>query len=151
MPLIMRRCGSFGGPVQGFSGGRCGSSRSHCASVKSPRPTQPIWDRISETSALCRHALAPELRRLRAGVDVGTFFHLLRRSTYFRHLVRPELRDLDEFQDLLREVLAAPANPDGADALGVVFELGGGGLCAAPLLNQHQVVVAAGAHGRSLL
>src|SRR3954453_1597082 len=61
MPLIMRRCGSFGCPVQGFSGGRCGSSRRHCASVKSPRPTQPIWDRISETSALCRHALASRM------------------------------------------------------------------------------------------
>src|SRR3954454_15171814 len=58
MPLMMRRCGAFGCPVQGFSGGRCGSSRRHCASVKSPRPTQSIWELRPETSAVCRHTLA---------------------------------------------------------------------------------------------
>src|SRR3954467_4666163 len=57
MPLMMRRCGAFGCPVQGFSGGRCGSSRRHCASAKSPRLTYPMWELRPETSGVCRHAL----------------------------------------------------------------------------------------------
>src|SRR4051812_35975037 len=57
MPSMMRRCGAFGCPVQGFSGGRCGSRRPHCASVKSPRLTYPKRELRPETSALCRHAL----------------------------------------------------------------------------------------------
>src|SRR5690349_18429380 len=61
MPSMMRRCGAFGCPVQGFSGGRCGSRRRHCASVKSPLLTQPIWDHRPETSALRRHALVREV------------------------------------------------------------------------------------------
>src|SRR4051795_6063528 len=65
MPLIMRRCGAFGCPVQGFSGGRCGSSCRHCASVKSPRLIYPIWELRAETSALCRHALVLQLSFLR--------------------------------------------------------------------------------------
>src|SRR5690349_9561588 len=68
MPLMMRRCGAFGCPVQGFSGGRCGSSRRHCASAKSPRLTYPMWELRPETSGVCRHAL-----------DASTQLNLVRR------------------------------------------------------------------------
>src|SRR3954471_3560183 len=79
MPLTMRRCGAFGSPVQVFSGGRWGSSRRHCASVKSPRPTQPIWELRPETSAVCRHALALASSHLgrRAVLGVGRLAILL--------------------------------------------------------------------------
>ncbi|UZO94955.1 Hypothetical protein RMHFA_05626 (plasmid) [Roseomonas mucosa] len=63
MPFRMRRCGAFGRPVWGFSGGRCGSSRRHCASVKSPRLTPSIWGHRSETSSVCRDALVEQLNQ----------------------------------------------------------------------------------------
>jgi uncharacterized protein len=58
----MRRCGTFDRPVQGFSGGRCGSKRRHCTSVKSPRLTPSIWSHSIETSAVCRDRLVAALR-----------------------------------------------------------------------------------------
>src|SRR4051794_26257647 len=81
MPLIMRRCGSFGCPVQGFSGGRCGSSRRHCASAKSPRLTYPMWELRPETSGVCRHALGSTeaLRRLATVFAAGTAVREIKR------------------------------------------------------------------------
>src|SRR3712207_3499197 len=58
MPFRMRRWSPFGRPVRGFSGGRCGCRRRHCASVKSPRLTPPMWHHTPATEAVCRSALA---------------------------------------------------------------------------------------------
>ncbi len=68
VPLTMRRCGAFGRPVQGFSGGRCAAKRPHRASGKSPCPTRSVWDRGPESSVVCRGALR---RCGRAGPGCG--------------------------------------------------------------------------------
>jgi len=46
MPLMIRRWSTFGRPVSGFSGGRCGSSRSHSWSLNSPRCLMPTVEQI---------------------------------------------------------------------------------------------------------
>src|SRR4029453_3041884 len=77
MPLMMRRCGAFGRPVRGSSGGRCGSRRRHCASLKSPRLTRPQWEIRPETSAVCRsplEALRQKARRVELFSTVAVGF-----------------------------------------------------------------------------
>ena len=46
MPLMICRWSLFVRPVSGFSGGRCGSSRSHSWSVSSPRWLMPMVEQI---------------------------------------------------------------------------------------------------------
>ena len=46
IPLMICRWSLFVRPVSGFSGGRCGSSRSHSESVSSPRCLMPIVEQI---------------------------------------------------------------------------------------------------------
>src|SRR5215212_7785838 len=46
IPSMIRRWSTFGRPRSGFSGGRCGSSRSHSWSVSSPRCPMPFVQQI---------------------------------------------------------------------------------------------------------